>query len=527
MEYCEILSMVILESQILPPNRARIESRSVVRIVGRVLTLLFSVAALINLSAFVADASILPKTHLAAVVLSFYLLVEARLYLRRSDTLGLLSPSFLALVFHFFLSYLVGITGASFQPRILDRFASLLPDLDNAIAGTLLMAVLAIFCMMRGYRLAQPLARSLRAFLERMPQIRAEIRPAIGLVIAMQFAYLGLVAYAIDLGVYGLLSTAETRAQHLDLIQFLNLALASGTLSYFFILLRYFQRRATCRAGALEAILVALMIGLHVFAGVLAAFKSQMVFPFVIAGLAYFLVVRRLSRLFIILAVVALITSYSVIEPFRAYLGWRGQAPGSVVEAVEALRSSQDMLEDRANLSDVTTAEGIALRLDLSGMTSVALDYVDRGNLQASRQQVFQDSILLAPFLAYVPRAVWAEKPIYSDGVWFNQSALGRWNDESTSVGMGPIGYLYMASGVVGVILGFLFFGMLQALVFEGIGRARAGGLIIFLSVAGTLIMIPSSFGPALTGLFQVLPATFVAQLVLLRPSRSSLVNSR
>jgi hypothetical protein len=133
----------------------------------------------------------------------------------------------------------------------------------------------------------------------------------------------------------------------------------------------------------------------------------------------------------------------------------------------------------------------------------------------------------LAPILAYLPRAIWQSKPSYSRGVWFNQEVRGHRNDEVTSVGMGPIGYLYMAGGIVAVVLGFMGFGILQSLIFEGIGRAGAGGLIIFFSVASTLVGIPTSFGPAVTGVLRMLPLAFVAQWLLLRRITTSPVNLR
>jgi hypothetical protein len=206
-----------------------------------------------------------------------------------------------------------------------------------------------------------------------------------------------------------------------------------------------------------------------------------------------------------------------VIEPFRSYLGWRGDPPASIGEAVYSLGTSIEMSEVLAHESDVSRAEAIASRFDLSGMTALAVDFVDRDLLAPDKRQEFQDSILFAPILAYIPRALWQDKYSFSPGIWFNQVVRGRWNDNNTSVAMGPIGFLYMAGGGAAVIFGFLSFGILQALVFEGIGRSKAGGLIIYLSVAGALATIPTSFGPALTGILRMLPIAFVAQFLLLR----------
>lgn len=489
------------------------------RITGTVLTTLFGVTAAINLGVLVTGATPYAMTHLVAAGLALYLLLEARLHLRQSDAFGLLSPALLALVFHFFLSYLGTITLAGFYPNALGRFGYWLPDLDAVLTDTMLLVGLAAFCMLRGYALARPVVRRLRRMIERWPQVRREIRFDVGLVLSMQIVFLLLVAYAINVGAFGMLSTEATRAANRDIQQFLNLGLAAGTLSYFLIILRYFERRAAGQAGSLEWTLVLIMIVIHVLVGALSAFKSQIVFPFVIAGFAYFLATRRMPLSLIGFAVVALVLAYVVIEPFRSYLGLRGQPPDSVAEAIDAIGTAFTMRDELASHKDITRAEKIMSRFDLSGMTALAMDYVDKGNLAPPLRREFQDSILLAPVLAYVPRAIWQNKPSYSPGVWFNQTVRGRWYDTSTSVAMGPVGYLYMAGGIVGVVLGFLGFGVLQALIFEGIGRVGAGGVIVYLGVAMTLVMIPTSFGPAVTGVLRMLPIVFVVQWMLLRPS--------
>lgn len=509
--------MAVVESQMGAPTRALATGRRTVRIARAVITVLFVTIMVINLGAFVTSVSPFPKTHLTAVVLSLYLLFEARLYLRRSDAFGLLSPAFLALFFHFVLSYLLGITASAFEPSILQQFGVWLPDLDSALASTMLLVILAAFFMLRGYALGQPIARALQRSVAASPMFRRDLRPSVGLMLGIQVAYLALVAYAIHIGVYGLLSTPETRARHADVVQFLNLFIAAGTLSYFLILLRYFERREKSRVSSLFGALVGLLIALHVMAGALSAFKSQIVFPFVLAGFAYFIATRRIPLRFIAYAAVALVVAYAVIEPFRAHLGLRQQPPDSIAEAVQALGTAIELREQLSHASNISRAEAIAQRFDLLGMSALAVDHVDQGNLQGDMRREFQDSILLAPILAYVPRAIWPNKPSYSQGVWFNQNVRGRWQDEGTSVGMGPIGYLYMAGGIMVVAAGFLGFGFLQALIFDGIARGGAGGLIIFLSVARVLVQIPTSFGPAVTGVLRMLPIAFVTQLIFLR----------
>lgn len=491
------------------------------RIAQRVVVTLFSLIAGINLTALVLDNTPNIRTHLAAAVMAVYLAIEALRFLRRTDAMGLLTPAFLSLFAHFMMSYLGVITLSVFDPWAIQYFERWLPDLDAALAGTILLAMLAAFSMMRAYEFAQPMARRLRRTAHGWRALRREIRPAMTLAIIMQFVFVGLVGLALNLGVYGVTGDFEDKARFADIVQYVRLAIAAGTLSYFLILLRYFHQRASGQASVLFGAFCVTLIVLHVIAGTLSGFKTQMVFPFIVAALAHFLAARRIPKAFLFMAVIALIGSYSVIEPFRSYLNLMGDnRPRGVIEAVMAVATAYNMRDQFVRNNDISRGETIVSRFDLSGMTSTGVEFVRRGDLQPELRQDLQDSILLAPLLAYVPRAVWHSKPSYAPGVWFNQTVLGRWHDTGTSVGMGPIAYLYMAGGVLMVCLGFALWGVIGALLFDGLARSGAGGLIIFLSVAFQLVIIPTAFGPVVTGILRMVIVAFVAQWILLRPSR-------
>ncbi|ROT99095.1 hypothetical protein [Histidinibacterium lentulum] len=486
--------------------------------VKRVVVGIFSLVALVNLLALVLGDSPYFVAHLAAIMLAAYLAFEAVLYLRRTDALGMLSPVFLALIAHFLLAYLAAISIAPFDPWAIRRFEVFLPDLDTDLAETLLLAMLGAFCMLRSYYLFQSAARRLRRRAQSSSALRREFRPAFTCAVILQFAFVGLVALALTLGVYGVVGTGEARQRHSDVLEILRLATAAGTLSYFLILLRYYHLRATGRASWLFGVFCAALVVLHLCAGILSGFKSQMVAPFIIAGLAYFLATRRLPKTFIVMGFFALVISYSIIEPFRAYLGAADQRPRGMIETVEAVATAVRLREHYQRHTDISRGEQITSRFDLAGMSTVGLDYVRRGDLQTEFRQGLQDSILLSPILAYVPRAIWRDKPFFGTGIWFNVTVLGRSPDARTSVAMGPIAFLYMAGGVAWVCLGFALWGAIGALLFDGLARSGAGGTIVFLSVASTLIFIPTTIGPNLTGILRMLPVAFVAQLILLRP---------
>lgn len=511
--------MTIVESRLVADRSSK--EIGAVSVAYRVAAGLFAATALINVAAVIDETTPLPFTHLAAALLSIYLFLECSLYLRSSDSFGVLSPAFLALIFHFSLAYLVPITAASFQPRVMERFNEWLPDLDASLFQVLVLCGLAAFCMLRGYTATQPIARALRCSANKSRLLRSHSQVNLRLVWGMQVVFLVFVSYSIDLGIYGMLSTKEELAKYASVAQFIKLALAAGTLSFFLILLSYFKRREQGRRSSVHSILIALLMAFHILCGILSGFKSQVVMPLVIAGFAYFLSTGRAPRNLIVSAFVALILAYLVIEPYRVYLSLRESATVSMTEAIGMIEIVVSERERLMHISDVSLAESIVSRFDISGMTALAVNYVDSGALQAEKRREFQNSIYWSPILAYIPRAVWpGEKPSFShNGAWFNQQVRGRWNDDTTSVGMGPIGYLYMAGGVLAVVLGFFGLGVLQALIFDGLARGGGGGLIIFLSVASSIILIPSSFGPALVGVLQLLPVALVGQMLLLRRS--------
>jgi hypothetical protein len=74
------------------------------------------------------------------------------------------------------------------------------------------------------------------------------------------------------------------------------------------------------------------------------------------------------------------------------------------------------------------------------------------------------------PFYAFIPRAIWPDKPVINQGARFGQLVLvgGLEGKESlTSFGMFHIGDLYVSFGPVGVLIGMLALGCLYRLVYK------------------------------------------------------------
>lgn len=482
---------------------------------------LFGGVAAVNIYGAMAGESLSgPGFHLIMAGLSIYLLLECLRHMRGNDALGLIAPPFLASILHFFLAYALPAAGTLFDPWILDRFGSFYVNQSEQLSEAGLVIGLAAFCMWRGYGLALKPARRLRARLQRGRLLRRASEPNLLAVLGLQVAYFAMVAYALTLGVFGMTGSAELREQNIELLDLLNLGVAAGSLSLFLLLTYVFRRRAEGHREIVLAFMCGLIVILHLMVGAISGFKSQIVMPFVMLAFSRFVATRKISMPFIAAACVALFVAYQVIEPFRAYIGnndFRGASDmGKVLDALQQSQQQKEILHQ----SDQSWGTQIVSRFDLSGMTSVGIAFAKDNPLVDEKSAEFAESLYLSPVLAFVPRALWPDKPSYSTGVWFSNVVLGRMEDQTTSIGMGPVTWLYMLGGLMGVGLGFVAIGVVQALLFEGVARAGAGGFIVFLSAASALVMIPTDIGPVLIGMLRLLPIALVAQMVLLRPDR-------
>lgn len=449
---------------------------------------------------------------------AIYLWWECLSYLRRADAFGLLAPPFLASVMHFYLAYVLPSTATLGDPWILDQFGAYLTSQADQFNQTVFYLSLSAFCMWRGYAATRPLAAKLRRRLQSTTLLRRQIEPALLPVLGLQLLYFAMVAFAISRGVFGFASTLEARQNNLAILDFISLGLQAGSLSLFLLLTYVFQRSAAGRPVRGLAVIGGILICMHLVVGGISGFKSQMVMPFVMLTFAKFVATRRISLASLFGVVLALFVAYQLIEPYRAYLH-RNALSGSsdAGSLIDALQKSQEQL-DLMHEVNVPLLSQMASRFDLTGVTAVGIAFAANGGATAERAAAFAESLYLSPILAYAPRFLWPDKPSYASGLWFNNVVIGKTEDASTSVGMGPVTWLYIVGGTVGIAVGFFCIGFVQCLMFEGVARSGAGGLIMFLGTATTLVMLPTDVGPALTSTLRILPLAFAAQFILLRP---------
>jgi hypothetical protein len=456
---------------------------------------------------------------LATCLLSFYLCAEIWRALDRGKTLMLIAPPLLASFLYFFLSHILSAIARLSFPNIDERAATLTVTYWDDMTRQALWATAAAFAMWRSYEWATGPSMAVRDLLKSSGMVRTALAPNVISAILGLGAYVACIAFMISTGTFGMASTAESREAQLGIMQFLNIGLGIGALSMFMLFVALFNRMKAGRPAPGLAALSALALLLQIGAGALAGFKSQVFMPFVIAGLAYYLVYRRIPMSAVVAAVMAIFAAYLIVEPYRAYLGrstLQGQAGADLITALQESWSQRSALVSEQR----SVTEQALSRFDLSQFTAVSLAYADAGLLRKEDQAWLQQSVYISPIFAFVPRAIWPDKPIFASGVWFSNNVWQNLDDTTTSVGMGPISFLYFIGGGAGIILGFAALGLLQAIMFRGVGAFGAGGLLIFVMTANNLVFIPSDLGVSLAGFFQSLPIALLAQFVFLHRDR-------
>ncbi len=210
---------------------------------------------------------------------------------------------------------------------------------------------------------------------------------------------------------------------------------------------------------------------------------------------------------------IAIISAYAVIEPFRVARNddrqFVGTSFGSIVAAIVGDRALSSN-----GLTPALTGLSVLARSNLTYGASLGIEYAAAHKLPEGSPDFLGD-IFLAPAHAFIPRALWANKPLGTIGLWYTRTVLGY--DISSSTGMSPFTYLNFAGGPLAVILGFLIVGIIQRGLFDGLRQSGGGGLIVLFGLLSTLAVVDSAFNALFVDVLRSFPMLVVAQYILLK----------
>ncbi|MGH9960588.1 MAG: hypothetical protein ACREBC_26290, partial [Pyrinomonadaceae bacterium] len=185
-----------------------------------------------------------------------------------------------------------------------------------------------------------------------------------------------------------------------------------------------------------------ILLCLWAFAGLVSGFKTHVVLPFVFLAVTAWLV-RRLRLAHFLLLAGALLLAYSVVEPLRQMRTQGGYE--NPLDSLDVLLSGGQFAA--ADLSD--SLDSFTKRIDYSA-TAVAVLELDRfGIIDRYRARLDQTYVLI-PMLAFVPVAVWPEKPLADLG---RDLSIAVSRNERNSITPSGVVASYLWFGFLGVVL--------------------------------------------------------------------------
>lgn len=268
-----------------------------------------------------------------------------------------------------------------------------------------------------------------------------------------------------------------------------------------------------------NALIVGVIVAVEIIFGFMSGFKSSVVTPLILLGAVYYIVYEKFPIRYLIYSAIAIFIAYSVIEPFRTlYKSGKFGEMDSPTQIINALVST---VSERSNEPDPYTVQPdqpvytqFALRTNMTVQCSVALRVASTGTVDHKGRE-FRRYIALSPVYAYVPRAVWPGKPSLNPGGWFVSRVLDYEGDYN--IGFTAIGFLYIAGGIVGVILGFMVVGIVQRFWYDIFFMLGAGGLVVYLGTIVSLVRLKSSLHGLPVHLLRAVPLMIILQYFLLK----------
>lgn len=430
---------------------------------------------------------------LKSLFLTLYLSVEI-IALRFKDRKNwIVNPVVLASVFTFLLGY--GITNLQYLMPNSEVRRNLFNTFGNdpfvLLSNTMDYIILGAVMMWVGYKtdLGLFLYRFLTTSLFNLKRyFKNSFHFNINLIYAFIILSVLVRFYAMLIGVYGYAQDPAKVVEAAGITQYIGMLGALAQYSLLVIALAYYSEETKKSYFKI----MALLIGMEVFFGIMSGMKSLVVMPVVIPMLAFFILKRKVKKSLLVLAVLAIAAAYIIIEPFRLLRTMDPNFQSTPKYVIQTLYNAyilnkQVIKDEEENASFFLFA--VLGRNNYMVEASMAIDYENRIGLNEYDPD-FLERLYFAPLHAVIPRFLWVGKPFENTGLWFTRRVIGV--DYLSSTGFTPFGYLYFAGGLPFILIFFFVFGIMQNALFRFI-ELGSGGIIIFLGLLSTVVLIDTS----------------------------------
>ncbi len=462
------------------------------------------------LSAFLLQGALLYLVKI--ILLNGYLFYEIKEFRKINPTNWFLSPVVLASLFTFALSF--GVTNiVYFIPNSISHkyiYNILGPEPFPYLNKAMDYIFVAAFFMWFGYmmKLGDKLFNLLthNSFIRKSFFTRTD-KLNINIVWFLLIISIASRIVQIQLGLYGYAGDPESREQYGAVWNILYLIGVLGNLILIVSSTNFFIK-GNRRFLFLVSFVTELGFGL------LSGMKSEIMLPFFIIGFTYYIAKKRFNKIIITFAFVSILIAYIIVEPFRILRMSDKRFSSDPITIVNTIVDSYE-INKRAKLVDEQSFDVILLqflsRLEYTLTAARAIQYKDQVGLD-TRAQDFRERLLTIPLQAYIPRAIWNDKPLEDSGRWYSVYVWG--STETSSVAYSPIGFAYFAGGIIPLIIIFTLIGMLQKTLFNFL-KLGNGGMIIYFGLLLSVVLIDSKVNTIFVAWLRNLPFLYIIQSLL------------
>jgi len=320
--------------------------------------------------------------------------------------------------------------------------------------------------------------------------------------------------YAIKIGIYGYSQTQEQIEEYAKIAQIINYMEVLTEICLVATALVYFANIKNLKT----LILLIIITIVQIFFGILSGMKSYVVMPALILFVSYLVVNNRINKTLLFSSVLLIVFAYIIIQPFRDFRNidrdYKSDPAYIINTVVDAYNYKGYLTSSDQNTESIFYS--FITRMNYITDATRAIQYKDQIGLSESDPD-FKDRLYSVPFQAFIPRAIWTNKPEENIGGWFNTKVWDR--PAINSVAMSPFGFLYFAGGYTFVIIFFFIFGVMQKTLFNFLNLGP-GGIIVFISLLSSVVLLDSSVNSIFVSWIRNLPILIILQHFMLKKQR-------
>jgi hypothetical protein len=315
-----------------------------------------------------------------------------------------------------------------------------------------------------------------------------------------------VVAVSLALGLYGYIS--QPGGQGLDRSGLVNATAGLSSLVVLATALTYFMSNTS----QLKRVLVAIA-AVQIALGLVAGFKGQTLEPLLFILLAYIATRRRVPWAAIgAVGALTLVVLLPVNLLYRDAVSFQAERPAAGLrQALSAVVGSDE--SRLANGNTVNVSSYISERFREVDSIALIMLYTPSSYPYQGGARYLQ-----VPALITVPRLLWPEKPVLTEGRDFAQMywQVGAWTQ--TSIGVTQIGDLYRNFRIWGVMAGMLIWGIAIGAWNRFCQRSDSPRILMvyIYSLVQAVIVIEADFATTLTNAGRTIPLAATVAWVLL-----------